>query len=500
MYWKINSLLRLALIGWLMLFGAAGTAQSEWRRAESANFILYSEGSEAEIRQKAERLEQFDQLLRMFTAVETERTGPKFRVFELKNYGSVSRRFHGTALGVYMPNLRGPFALVPREDFWYGRMGSTAQEVLFHEYTHHYMLQHFPGSYPGWYVEGFAEFFSTVAFLESGEVEIGLPIQGHIPYLTEPGNWVDYEDMMTNRVGIGHWSYSQGWLLVHYATFNTEAREALAAYLDAMRRGSNAREAYDSVFGNLDWSIHGAVRRYYRNDEVPVRRAEIEFQPVGDIEVSVLSEEQADTALLYARIENAYGGRVRSVARDYPDSAQAQAELADFLVADEDYDDAIAAGRRAVEIDPDLVDANLMLGAALIAAARDSDNSDDPRLSEGRDYVARANRADPSLPLALYLYYRSFPPGAAKPEHAHAALEQAYIFVPQSPTVRTALAIDFVEQSRFEEACLVLMPVINSLHHDHRDQLAEHVLELIEAEQSDTSGLVDEHEELDEYR
>lgn len=483
----------------LMLFIAAPAA-AEWRRAESQNFILYSEGDEAEVRQKATQLEQFDQLLRMFTAVENERAGPKFRVYELNDYGAVSRRFHGTALGVYMPNLRGPFALVPRADVWYGRMGTTAQEILFHEYTHHYMLQHFPGSYPSWYVEGFAEFFSTIAFLESGEVEIGRPIQGHIPYLTEPGNWVDYEDMMTNRIGTGHWSYSQGWLLVHYASFNAQARVALAAYLDAMRRGSTAREAYDSVFGNLDWSIHGAVRRYYRNDEVPVRRSRIDFEPVGDIDVTVLSEEQAEMALLYARIGNAYGGKVRAVARDYPQSAQAQAELADFLVADEHYDDAIAAGRRAVAIDSANVDANLMLGAALIAAARDGGNPADPRWNEGRDYVARANRADPSLPLALYLYYRSFPPGAQKPESAHAALEQAYLFVQQSPAVRTALAIDFIEQSRFDEARLILMPVINSLHHDHRDQLAEHVLALIEARRSDTSGLVDRYDELDEYR
>ena len=47
------------------------------------------------------------------------------------------------------------------------------KSVLFHEYAHHFMLHHFPAAYPAWYVEGFAEFFSVVAFPQDGSIEYG---------------------------------------------------------------------------------------------------------------------------------------------------------------------------------------------------------------------------------------------------------------------------------------------------------------------------------------
>ncbi|MCA1748622.1 MAG: hypothetical protein LC634_03510 [Sphingomonadales bacterium] len=496
-FWKLPLRMALAPLGLILAALVAQPAEARWFRAETPNFIFYSESSAEETREKAETLEKFDQLLRMFTAVEEEWNGPKFRVFEVDSASDVSRRFHGLAAGVYYGSLRGAFAVVPRKQVGFHRIGLDPQEVLFHEYTHHYMLQYFPGSYPAWYTEGFAEFFATVRFLPDGKVEIGYPQQRHVPFLTEPGDWIDYEDLMNGRVGATYMAYAQGWLLVHFASFNQPAREAIAAYLEAMRDGADAEQAYEQEIATLDWSLHGAVRRYYRNDEVPVRTAEIEFEPVGEIEVRELSEREADIALVYGRIGNAYGGTVRSVADDYSDDPQAQAELAHFLIADRDYDNAIEAGRRAVELDSDHVEGNAMLGAALVLAALESGDAGDARWAEGRAFLLRSNRLDPYYPPALYYYYRSFPPAAAKPENAIAALEQAYRFMPQNYEARTALAIEFLGQSRFDLARLMILPVINSLHHDYYELFAERVFEQIEARNSDIGGLLADIGELD---
>ena len=51
------------------------------------------------------------------------------------------------------------------------------QQVLFHEYTHHFMFQHFSAAYPSWYVEGFAETAATIVMKPDGSFHLGNPPQ-----------------------------------------------------------------------------------------------------------------------------------------------------------------------------------------------------------------------------------------------------------------------------------------------------------------------------------
>ena len=63
-------------------------------------------------------------------------------------------------------------------------MGSTGdsekkkldpEKVLFHEYAHHFMFQHFAAAYPDWYFEGFAETAATIVLKPDGTFHIGNP-------------------------------------------------------------------------------------------------------------------------------------------------------------------------------------------------------------------------------------------------------------------------------------------------------------------------------------
>src|ERR1041384_4833801 len=58
--WRIFALL-IALVG-------AVPAHAEWRRAESPNFVLYGNLSEANLRARTLLLEDFDKLLRTLTS------------------------------------------------------------------------------------------------------------------------------------------------------------------------------------------------------------------------------------------------------------------------------------------------------------------------------------------------------------------------------------------------------------------------------------------------
>ncbi len=50
-----------------------------------------------------------------------------------------------------------------------------SQQTLFHEYGHHFMKRYVTAAFPAWFVEGFAEYYSTVDFDKQGKALIGKP-------------------------------------------------------------------------------------------------------------------------------------------------------------------------------------------------------------------------------------------------------------------------------------------------------------------------------------
>ena len=55
------AVLTLALAG----LALPGVALAEWRKATTDRFVIYSEGSEADLRERTERLHRFDRLIRV---------------------------------------------------------------------------------------------------------------------------------------------------------------------------------------------------------------------------------------------------------------------------------------------------------------------------------------------------------------------------------------------------------------------------------------------------
>ena len=71
------------------------------------------------------------------------------------------------------------------------------EKVLFHEYTHHFMFQHFEAAYPKWYSEGFAETIATIAMKPDGSFHIGDPPNYRSDLLFQSMLNVSVERMLT---------------------------------------------------------------------------------------------------------------------------------------------------------------------------------------------------------------------------------------------------------------------------------------------------------------
>ncbi|RZM03419.1 MAG: hypothetical protein EOP68_20325, partial [Sphingomonas sp.] len=236
---------------------AATPASAEWREARSRHFTVYSEGKEADLRETATRLEQFDALIRLLSAnatVEADQTANPLTVYVVDDIAAV-RRLYGkggsNVGGFYVPRADSSVAFTPRytsdDDF-------TGQLVLFHEYAHHYLLSNYAAPYPAWFSEGYAEYMSTVSFTPT-TIAFGRPAQHRAASLGGDTFTMSVDRLFT--LGGKRLSdidtqqlYARGWLLTHYVMADPVRRKQFGTYLARVGEGMPQREAAIAGFGD----------------------------------------------------------------------------------------------------------------------------------------------------------------------------------------------------------------------------------------------------------
>lgn len=184
--------LRGLALGAATLLLSAQTAQAEWWRAETANFVVYGEGSRNDLRRHAEKLERFDALLRRQFSLSPMDGARKLPVY-LVSSGKELRELYPR-----LPENIGDFYSATQIDVYAALNRRGGDDTLFHEYAHHFMHQNFPGVYPGWFIEGFAEFFATASVDDARKITVGYFNPGRLAGLnTQP--WLPIETLLTVR-------------------------------------------------------------------------------------------------------------------------------------------------------------------------------------------------------------------------------------------------------------------------------------------------------------
>jgi hypothetical protein len=165
----------------------ASAASAEWHEARTNHFIIYSDDSKADTIAFAERLERFDNALRVMQNMPADKPVPDVNKVVVYHYGDTRTigQLAGSAgvAGFYIPRAAYPVAFTPARTYVNSgsrervddRSQMKPEVVLFHEYTHHFMLNTFHTTYPSWYVEGFAEANSTIELRPDGSFLVGRP-------------------------------------------------------------------------------------------------------------------------------------------------------------------------------------------------------------------------------------------------------------------------------------------------------------------------------------
>lgn len=186
----------LASLATVAAIAITSPADAAWRRFETEHFIIYSQSPDNKAEELARGLEGIDGLMRMATGLSAERPLVKVRIYEMADEGEVQaalgQRDSGVA-GFYTSNVLGPYAVTLRR-LISARGDFTPGLVLHHEYAHHFMLQYFPATYPGWYVEGFAELIGSTKTLPDGRLAYGWPARQRGDTISV--GWVSMKDIL----------------------------------------------------------------------------------------------------------------------------------------------------------------------------------------------------------------------------------------------------------------------------------------------------------------
>jgi len=429
----------------LALFLAASTAAAspkpfhcsaqggrQWHEVKSAHFIVDTDAAGSALSTLVQSLENY-LAKEIFTLLGGPADLPgRLRVVAFSSPSEFGGMGGGASGGYYWhSDLYGPYIVLPL-------VGFTADgETVAHELAHHVSFFLFPAQ-PHWFTEGFAGWVQTVA---TSDTEHGAPTGSHIPhgsraryaagmpspYLVAalasapqvPGKelleWKGQEDTATP------WRYhAWSWILYHWLWNARSPR--LADYQQRLMNGEDPVAAWRAAMPDLDPGDPAAMKkldaelhRYSENGRfIPVQ---IDAKGGGDfVEVGKLSS--ADVHMLVSQVR-ANRGAAESAAQIEADTAEALAEdplhpvalwqrsqsnpmalleLIKKSVSERPKDarahlilaqtlrslssqDAPAALRRTLELDPDNARAQGELALALV------------RVGKAREAIAPANRA-----------------------------------------------------------------------------------------------------------
>ncbi|WP_322965726.1 hypothetical protein [Sphingomonas fuzhouensis] len=334
-----------ALMTIMVALGAAAPAEAEWREARAKHFILYGNMSEDAIRAMAVRLEQFDGAMRYLyhkPEVEGQESNP-VTVYVLPTVAAV-RRLYGKGgdhiAGFYDGRVSGSVAFTPMRGDGEGANALQPQQVLFHEYAHHFLIGNAQVAYPAWYSEGAAEFVGTARFERDG-IMLGVAAQ-HRAYGLLAASKLPIEtlfdssrrklsDMETEQV------YGRGWLLTHYLMFDAARVAKFNRYLTLLNNGTPSIAAGNEAFGSLK-QLDRELERYLSQNKIPGFLIRFERLPKAEVSVRVLSA--GEQAMIPFRMQSDRGvdrktagevyARASAAAAAYPQDAVAQGWFAEM--------------------------------------------------------------------------------------------------------------------------------------------------------------------------
>lgn len=484
-----------------MLCSAVAVAESRWTRLRSEHFVFVGETSERDLREVAQNLERFREVLSRLLPASAVATPIPTVVFVFQNDSSLTP---------YKPTFRGkPVELAGFFSGWSDRnviaISAAAQQsslrVVFHEYAH-FLVQNTSGRLPPWANEGLAGFYETFQERDGGKnALIGVPINEYLALLRDGPLMplrdllaVDYASPEYNEGNRRSAFYAESWALMHYLQLGSQRRAAeLAAYLSQLHDGGQPPEVFATVFGDPA-ILERELRDYVRKFSFPAFRVDF-AERVGVAAIGradVLSE--ADSGIYLADLLGRTGHldeartRLENLLAAHP-AASAAAETLGVLELNAGNSERALPWLERAAREGSAATAQVLWARAVIERYETDANdgrAHDSSLTDARRALEQAASLRPDDAETLATFGRAESIAGENTGKALALLNRAVALAPGQEEYRLMLAEELIRQRQFARATELLDPLIAGARRVEIRDVARHAMSFIAERRNET--------------
>lgn len=463
----------LTLLAALTVF-AATPVRAEWLKAETEHFVIVGDTSNRAISEYARKVERFHAMLARFLPPERDDglLQPKLWIYLAEGRDDLQT--------IWPEVRRGVGGFYSRsDDRIYAVVDVTNEEsdyTLFHEYAHHYMFQYHNKAYPGWFVEGFAEYFAP-SDMRMGRIRYGLYREGRIYSLQQRNAWVPMDDVLRSRLPPGSAErgaayYAQAWLLTHYMLGAPERHQQFQGYLTAVARGDDPIDALAANIGRTPDQLGTDIRSYLGRGITVFTLQEA----LPNATVTVTPLPRSTGAVIWLDLRSARGlgddgaalvAQAQGIVDRNPDDRLPLVTLAKLQRKSGELAAARTTLERVIALQPEDAEARWLMGSVLTALADEADD-DAQRLQLRRQamtHLGAGYEADP-LDYRIYLaMLKNRQEALGFPSDNDVVIaESAFRMAPQLGTTAFEVARLLMRKERYLDAVYVLGPLANNPH------------------------------------
>jgi hypothetical protein len=425
---------------------------SPWLKAESQHFIVFSNTGNDDVRQLLDNLEKLDHVLRLYTQGYRIAVSPrqKITLYYHDRIGSFNDAvadapqeavglYNSCGHGVqgYAVRLDSIASLRPEQLAKYPLNSSQSQ--IFEAYARHFLYRYTDIRMPAAYVDGFAQYFSTVRFA-GNQMSLGrvpASVARYIYFLDNGrGYRLKYQDVLepaasedtgvTAAPAVRLEFLTKSWLLTHYMLSSGDNLARRDQYLNQMHLDVPAGQAYTEAFGQKLPELDTAMWRY-RNQGIQVTQLEVPSLPSARIDFTSLPDAVTDFMLADAALKSCPGQQrgesllkaLSQHAGGVPNHDIANLALSRAQIDWGKAEEALPYLTEAVGKEKAGAEAFYLLGAANLRLAGQRKGADAaPHLQAAISHLQRARSLDPDSAEAAHALYQALMAVNDKPDPA----------------------------------------------------------------------------------